>query len=210
VGVEVVHHPRGALGPGPGLGDVLQEQRPVLPFLVLGALGDAPPGQWLAGHEDVAGAGALVLVVLAFGMPRYRLEGLAHLADQLPRRFVHADHRMGWVMGAAVDIEHLLHGRHEFPAGLRRDDPAYLAPGLECCNGLSLHHTYPHQRCREWRSEGFSDAQADCSGFGQVRLPGCRERPCRAGESAQAAESRGVSPVRYIQKVLHEPHLQPR
>lgn len=59
------------------------------------------------------------------------LNGLTRLADQLPRRLVHAHHRVRLVVGPAVDVEHPLHGRHELPAGLGRYHPADLAPRLE-------------------------------------------------------------------------------
>jgi hypothetical protein len=35
------------------------------------------------------------------------------------------------VIGAAIDIQNLFHGRHELGIGLRRNHPANLPPGLE-------------------------------------------------------------------------------
>ena len=131
VGVEVVHHQGDACGVGIASGDVVEEARPVLLGPALGHLGQAPSGQRFGRHEHGAGAAASILVVLA-GLPsRRRRDRCARLADQLPRRLVHADDGEVRIVRTPINVEHLLHPRREVGIALRRDHPADAPPRFE-------------------------------------------------------------------------------
>ena len=131
VRVQVVHDQRDALGVGIVRGDVLQEHSPVQFGSALRDLGQAPPGQRLAGHEHVAHPAALVFIVMALGPAGRRCNGLAGLANELAGRLIHAHHGALRIVGPAVDVEHLFHGGHEGCAGLRGNHPADFPPRLE-------------------------------------------------------------------------------
>ena len=85
--------------------------------------GLAPSRQRLAEHEHRRRTGTFVFVV----DPARAIAGGGHrrtgLADQLYRRFVHAQHRTIAIQGPSVGLEHLLHMRRKFGVSLRRDHP---------------------------------------------------------------------------------------
>lgn len=56
--------------------------------------------------------------------PRVRWHGATDLLDQLPRLFVHADHRPAGIVGLTVKVQDILHGRNERRILLRRNAPA--------------------------------------------------------------------------------------
>ena len=49
---------------------------------------------------------------------------IAGVAEELVWLFVHTDHRNGRVVGAVVDLQHVLHPRDELAVGFGRDRPA--------------------------------------------------------------------------------------
>jgi len=59
--------------------------------------------------EQIGGAVATVLVVVAFELTRLGRNGLTHLADELDRGFVEADHRPLWIGRFGIEVEHVFH-----------------------------------------------------------------------------------------------------
>ena len=92
--------------------------------------GGAPARQGFTGQEDVAGAAASILVVLPPRSSRLRRQRLPDLGQQLGRGLVKAHHRPIGVVGFGIQVQHILHGRHEFAAYFR-DAPLLLPPRLE-------------------------------------------------------------------------------
>src|SRR5262245_46704634 len=80
--------------------------------------------------EQVGGAVALILAVVALQLPRLGLDGLANLADELGRAFVETDHRTLPIGLRSIEVEHIFHAGDELAVDLR-DAPHVLAPGLE-------------------------------------------------------------------------------
>jgi hypothetical protein len=64
--------------------------------------------------EQVGGAVASVLIVIALRLPRRGRDRLTRLADQLGRALVEAHHRPGRVRLLGIEIEHVLHARDVF------------------------------------------------------------------------------------------------
>src|SRR5512134_1110500 len=120
LGCRVMHvgqvaHPLGEIHPGPPLRD----------------LGKPVGREGLEGDEDIGRAVAEVLVIEAFDLTRLRRDRHPRFADQLGVHFVDADHRAQRVGRPLVDIQHILHGSHEFGILARWDDPLLLQPRLE-------------------------------------------------------------------------------
>ena len=84
----------------------------------------------LAGEEQVTGPSLGVLLVLPFDPARGCREGRANISQQLGGGLVEADHRPPGTAGFGVEVQYILHGRHELPA-CRGDAPRLLAPRLE-------------------------------------------------------------------------------
>src|SRR5512132_1297459 len=91
----------------------------------------APASQRLAGHEQVADPAALVLIVLACGVPRRDRAGRVDLAEQLAAGLVQADLGAAWIIGPGVDRQHVLHPPAELGILLGWDAPALGQPRLE-------------------------------------------------------------------------------
>src|SRR5262245_478750 len=90
----------------------------------------APGPMHVEEDEQVGGAVALILAVVALQLPRLGLDGLANLADELGRAFVETDHRARPIRLLSIEVEHILHAGDELAIDLR-DAPHVLAPGLE-------------------------------------------------------------------------------
>src|SRR5262249_61782938 len=69
----------------------------------------APGAVHVQEHEQVSGAVAPVLAVVALDLPRRGRDRLAHLADELRRALVEADYRAFRIWRFGVEIEHILH-----------------------------------------------------------------------------------------------------
>jgi hypothetical protein len=80
--------------------------------------------------EQIGGAIALVLAVVALQLPRLGLNGLANLADELGRAFVETDHWALPIGFFSIEVEHIFHPGDKLAVDLR-DAPHILAPGLE-------------------------------------------------------------------------------
>ena len=111
-------------------------------------LGDrhmAPATARLVGQKQIAGAGPHVFVVLA-----PRTSGLCRqwhpgFGQELGGCLVEAEHRPGRVIELSVEVQYILHGRHELPAYLG-DAPLLLPPRLEA--GVVIRRNTSHVNTR--------------------------------------------------------------
>src|SRR6202045_3746331 len=89
---------------------------------------DLPPGTMhVEDDEEIDGAVAAVLVIVAFDLARLGRNWLAHLADELDWAFIEAD---DWSLGIrrfGVEIEHVFHAGNVFAIDLR-NAPHVLVP----------------------------------------------------------------------------------
>ena len=90
----------------------------------------APASQGFAGQEQIAGAGAAILIVLPPQPSRLGGQRCSHIGQQLGGGLVKAHHRTVWVVGFSMEVQHVLHGRHKLPVH-PGDAPLLLSPGLE-------------------------------------------------------------------------------
>src|SRR5260370_14906742 len=81
--------------------------------------------------EDVGGAVALVLVIAGGGASPIHRDRQARLGKELLGGLVQAHQRVIGIAWPRVDRQHIFHGGYERAIGLRRDDPALPAMGLE-------------------------------------------------------------------------------
>ena len=96
--------------------------------------------------EQIGGAVAAILVIVTFELARLGRDRLAHLADELDRAFVEADHRALRIGRFGIEVEHILHAGDVLAIDLR-NAPHVLAPGLEVVVG----QTPAHRLAREAR-----------------------------------------------------------
>src|SRR5258705_2500524 len=99
--------------------------------MAIGDLDVAPAFEWCKHHEDVGGAVALVLVIAAARQLPLHRDRQARLGKELFGGLVQAHQRVIGMAWPRVDRQHIFHGGYERAIGLRRDDPALLAMGLE-------------------------------------------------------------------------------
>jgi hypothetical protein len=59
--------------------------------------------------EEIDGAVAAILVIVAFELARLGRDRLAHLADELDRALVEADHRPVGIGRFSIEVEHVFH-----------------------------------------------------------------------------------------------------
>ena len=105
----------------------------------LGDLDLAPRSVRVEDDEEIDGAVAAVLVIVALALARLCRDRLAHLADELDRAFVEADHRPLGVRRLGIEVENVLHAGDVFAIDLR-NAPHVLAPGLEVVFGQASAH----------------------------------------------------------------------
>ena len=131
VGVQVVeHHPYDC---GVGIGHIHQPAHLVGEVRHSAPFGDrhvAPARQRLTGQEEIAGAAAPILVVLASRASRLGGQRRSGIGQQLGGGLVAAHHRPLGIVWFGVEVQHVLHGRHELPVHLG-DAPLLLPPRLE-------------------------------------------------------------------------------
>src|SRR6476659_78556 len=69
----------------------------------------APAAMRLEGDEEIDGAVAAVLVIVALALSRLGRDRLTHLADELDGGLVEADQRPLGIRRFSIEIEHVLH-----------------------------------------------------------------------------------------------------
>src|ERR1700692_4915520 len=84
--------------------------------------------------EEIDGAVAAVLVIVAFELARRGRDWLAHLADELDRAFVEADHRSLGIGRFGIKVEHVFHAGDVFAIDMG-NAPHVLAPRLDVIFG---------------------------------------------------------------------------
>ena len=110
----------------------------------LGDLDLAPGTMHVEDDEEIGGAVAAVLVIVAFELARLGRDWLAHLADELDRAFVEADHRPLGIRRFGIEIEHVFHAGDVFAIDLG-NAPHVLAPRLEVILGQPPTHRLARQ-----------------------------------------------------------------
>src|SRR5574341_904341 len=114
LGIGFVHQPLHLLGE-------VQQGAPV-------GDGHMPPAAVrLEEHKQVAGAVALVLVIVAFHLTRLSGQRHARLGNQLLGRLVEADLGALGVIRLGIHLQHVFHGRYELGTDFR-DTPLFLLP----------------------------------------------------------------------------------
>src|SRR4029077_16557913 len=121
------------------VGEIAHAGGEVLGGTPLGDLQLAPGAVHVQEHEQVRGAVAPVLAVVALDLSRRGRDRLAHLADELDRALVEADHRSFRIGRFAVEIEYILHTGDGFRIDLRNATHV-LAPRLEMVLGEPATH----------------------------------------------------------------------
>jgi hypothetical protein len=84
--------------------------------------------------EEVDRSIAPILAVIALELPRLGRDRLTHLADELGRALIEADHRPLRIGRLAIEVEHILHARDVLAIDLG-NAPHVLAPGLQVVLG---------------------------------------------------------------------------
>ena len=132
MGVQVVHHQHYSLLVGVVLIHQLPHHlSPVGPGAPVRGLHPPPSLQGREQHEQVAHPVSLVFVIVGHGCPGPRREGLPGLLHQLLAGLVQAHQDLIVLVFTMIDLQHVLHGAHEFGAALGREAPALLQPRLE-------------------------------------------------------------------------------
>ncbi len=132
MGAEVVHHKcyparfRIVL-----VRQLLDEFRPVLFCFVLRYLYRSSALQRFVRHEYIDHTMPYVLIVHPGFLSRSHRNGKLARRNQLFRGLVHADHRVFFIVGPFVNVQHPFHVRDESAAAFRRYHPALYFPGPE-------------------------------------------------------------------------------
>ena len=77
-------------------------------------------------HEQVGRPVALVLIIIAFGVPWLGWDWHPRLSDELLLGLVQADHGAIRIMRPVINLQHVFHARYECGVGIRRDDPLLI------------------------------------------------------------------------------------
>src|SRR5450631_2348587 len=121
-------------GPGVGevdIGQVFQDVSVVHGGMAIGDFDMAPAFERRKHHEEVGGAVALVFVIATGRASRLHRDRQARFGKELLGGLVQAHQRAMGIPWPRVDGQHIFHGGYERAIGLRRDDPALPAMGLE-------------------------------------------------------------------------------
>ncbi len=111
--------------------------------------------------EQVGGAVALVLEVVALQPARCGRDRLAHFTDELGRAFVEAHHRSLRIGCLGIEVEHILHARHILRIDLG-NAPHVLAPGLEIILGQAPAHRLARQLLMFGQLDELIGQQVQC------------------------------------------------
>src|SRR5580658_873019 len=99
----------------------------------------APRSMHIEEDEQVGGAIALILAVVALKLARRCRDRLAYLADELGWTLVETDHRALRIGLFGIEVEHILHAGDVLAVDLR-NAPHVLAPRLEVVFGQPPAH----------------------------------------------------------------------
>src|SRR4029450_12547376 len=110
-----------------------------------------PAGKRLTDQEQVAHPLPHILVVLPRRAPRRDRPGRADLAEELAAGLVQADLRTQRVVGAGVDLKHVLHPPAELAVLLGWAAPALGQPRLELVC------------CKTWRTVSYDTDSTTCN-----------------------------------------------
>src|SRR5579864_2566515 len=131
VGVEIVQHDTNDFGVGVAFVDEpLHLVRKVGGCAPLGDRDMAPASQWLDHHKHIASAVAAVFVIDFARSSRRGWNRLARMVVQLQRPLVETYDWSTRVVALGVEVEDVLHGRHEVWTYFR-NAPVFLEPWLE-------------------------------------------------------------------------------
>src|SRR6202046_4063044 len=99
---------------------ILEDLRVIERGMTVGHLDMPPALQWSEQHEQIGGAVALILVVVARGLAWLCRDWDTRFLDELLRRLVQADDGSIRIMWPLVDRQDVLHAGYEGRIGLRR------------------------------------------------------------------------------------------
>ena len=150
----------------------------------VGDLDVAPSLQWCEQHEQIGGAVALILVVVAGGLSRLGRDRHARFLDKLFGCFIEADQGAVRIARPLVDLQHILHSGYEAGVGLGRNDPLFLEMRLE-----RVFFSVRPVVLSLARSTMFSSTAAASSSVNVQRL-----RPLGGGEQASAISLASAAP----------------
>ena len=161
--------------------------------------------------EEIDGAVAAVLVIVAFELARLGRDRLAHLADQLDRALVEADHRPVGIGRFGIEVEHVFHAGDIFAVD-PGNAPYILAPRLETVFGQPPAHRLARQAVVVGELD-HRPGQKLQRPAGATRRRGCASRRHQqgfplAGELALCARTR-ILAQRPFQIAFHEAPLGP-
>jgi len=132
VGVELIHHQHDCVGSG--IVDIDQLLDAVCPIHSRAPRGhgDVPSAaQRLTDEEEIGDASSGVFGVVAGGLSRRARERFMHVTEQLGERLIQTDLREAGIIGARIDIKHVLYAGDKGRTLLGWDAPTLLQPWLE-------------------------------------------------------------------------------
>src|SRR5215207_7403325 len=144
----------------------------------LGDLDLAPRPIGVEKDKEIDGAVTAILVIVSFKLAWRGRDGLAHLADQLDRALVEADHRPLGIRCFGVKVEHVFHAGDIFAID-PGDAPHVLAPGLEVVFGQSPANRLRRQALVVGELDHLASQQLQCpAGAPRRRLGagGCHQK----------------------------------
>jgi hypothetical protein len=100
----------------------------------LGDFNLAPRPMHVDANEEINSAVAAVLVIVTFELTRLGRDWLAHLADQLDRALVEANHRPRGIGCFGIEVEHVFHAGDIFAVD-PGNAPHILTPGFDIVFG---------------------------------------------------------------------------
>src|SRR3979409_1820340 len=110
----------------------------------LGDLDLAPGPMDVDADEPIDGAGAAIAAIGAVELARFRRDRLSHLADELDRALVEADHRPVGIGCFGIEVEYVFHAGDIFAIDLW-NAPHILTPGFETVFGQPPAHRFVRQ-----------------------------------------------------------------
>jgi hypothetical protein len=132
VGVKVVQHNDDGFGVWiPDVGQFSHSYCPVPARSPVSNTDMTLASQWLKKHEKIGDTLALVLIIDPYRLSRGHGQWLTRIIQQLFVRLVHTNQWLIRVIGASIDIQHILHVTDKFGAGFGWDAPLHLQPRLK-------------------------------------------------------------------------------